>query len=414
MSGPSRAAVVTGLGALTPLGADAPSSWEALLAGRSGVGALEEDGFEDLPVRIAARAAADPAELLGRTEARHLDRCAQFVLATAREAWEDAGNPDVDHERLGAVVGTSIGGLLTTMNTYERYQQRGWRGLSPFTVTQFMPNSPTTTLSIEFGAMAGAHTTADACASGAEALSAGLQMIRSGRADAVIVAGADATIHPLPMASFCAMRAVSTRNDEPERASRPFDAGRDGFVMGEGAAVLVLESAEHARRRGAHVYAELAGAGISADAHHVARPDPTGTGAALAMRRALADGQVGPADVVHINAHATSTEAGDIAEAKAIHTALEGAVDGVAVSATKSMTGHLLGGAGALESLATVLALRDRTAPPTINLETVDPEIKLDIVGAEARSLGERGEYALSNSFGFGGHNVSLLFRGVY
>lgn len=413
MAADRTSVLVTGLGAVTPLGGDAPSSWSALLAGRSGVVPLDGDGFEELPSRIAAPVANDPAQRLDRVTARHLDRCAQLVLAAAREAWSDAGDPDVDPERLGAVVGTSIGGLLTTMRTYERYRERGWRGLSPFTVTQFMPNSPATTLSIEFTAMAGAHTTADACASGAEALAAGLDMIRSRRAEVVIVAGGDATIHPLPMASFCAMRAVSTRNDDPEHASKPFDVDRDGFVMGEGAAVLVLESAEHAARRGVTGYAELAGAGISSDAHHVAKPSPDGAGAALSMRRALSDAGIGPADIAHINAHATATEAGDVAEATAIHAALDGVVDGAAVSATKSMTGHLLGGAGTLESLATVLALRDMTAPPTINLETVDPQIKLDIVAGTARPLPESAEYAISNSFGFGGHNVSLVFRRV-
>ncbi|MGH3322545.1 MAG: beta-ketoacyl-ACP synthase II [Streptosporangiaceae bacterium] len=403
--------VVTGVGALTPVGDDAASTWEAFLSGRSGVTRLDETWLDEVPTKIAARAAVDPTEKLGRVEARRLDRCAQFVLAAARDAWADAGSPEVDGERLGTVVGTGIGGLITMMDAYDTYKERGYRRLSPYTVTKFMPNGPAATLSMEFGAKAGAHAAVGACASGAEALAAGLEMIRGGRADTVIVGGTEAAIHPIAVASFCAMMALSTRNDEPERASRPFDKARDGFVMGEGAAVLVLESAQQAARRGAHVYAELAGVGVSADAHHVAIPDPAGAGAALSMRRALDDAGIGPADVAHINAHATSTEVGDIAEAAAIRTAFADAVDRIAVSSTKSMTGHLLGAAGTLESLATILALRDGKAPPTLNLDDPDDEVQLNIVRDEARPLPEGATYAMNNSFGFGGHNVSLIFR---
>jgi 3-oxoacyl-[acyl-carrier-protein] synthase II len=276
-----------------------------------------------------------------------------------------------------------------------------------------MPNSPAAYVGLEFGARAGVHTPVSACASGAEALSYGLDMIRHGRADIVVAGGTEAAIHPLPLAAFANMMALSKRNDEPERASRPYDKGRDGFVLGEGAGMVVLESAEHAEARGVRIYAELAGAGISADSHHIAQPDPSGAGAITAMRNALDDGDLEPADVRHLNAHATSTPVGDIAEAVAIRIALGDAAGNVAVTSTKSMTGHLLGGAGAVESIAAVLALYHRTAPPTINVDDLDDEIGLDIVRGESRPLGDGTLAALNNSFGFGGHNVALAFRSV-
>ena len=404
--------VVTGLGAITPLGADVASTWEALVAGRSGVRVLTDDWASDLPARIAAWAAADPATLLDRVQARRLDRCEQFAIVAARDAWADAGTPEVDPERLGVVVSSGIGGIASTLAAYDTLREKGWQRLSPFTVPMLMPNGSAGWISLELGARAGVHTTVSACASGAEAIGYAMDMIRSGRADIVVAGGTEAAIIQLNIAAFAAMRALSTRNDEPERASRPFDKGRDGFVLGEGAGIVVLESAEHAARRDATVYAVAAGAGYSADAHHIAQPDPDGKGIVSAIGRVLADARVSPDQVVHVNAHATSTPAGDVVEAQAIATALGSAAASVSVSATKSMTGHLLGGAGAVESVAAILALRDKVAPPTINLEDPDDDAGLQIA-AEPRELRSRASgpmAVLNNSFGFGGHNVALAF----
>ncbi len=403
--------VVTGLGATTALGGDTASTWSAILAGKSGVRRLYEDWVVDMPVQIAARAAVDPAAVLGRVTARKLDRCEQFAIVAAREAWQDAGAPDADRERLGVVFSSGVGGMITTLSAYDTLKEKGWQRLSPYTVPMLMPNGSAGWISLELGARAGAHAPASACSSGAEAIAYGIEMIRSGRADVVMAGGTEAPIHALHVAAFAAMRALSTRNDEPERASRPFDKNRDGFVLGEGAAAVVLESAEHAARRGARVIAVAAGAGYSVDAHHIAQPDPGGTGAALAMRRALADSGVDPEQVVHVNAHATSTPAGDVPEVLAIKREIGDAV----ISGTKSMTGHLIAGAGALEAVATICALRDRVAPPTINVDDLDDEIAaagIDIA-TEPRDLHHGGPgpaAALNNSFGFGGHNVALVF----
>jgi 3-oxoacyl-[acyl-carrier-protein] synthase II len=404
--------VVTGLGATTPLGGDATSTWAAMLAGRSGVRRLTEPWAEQLPVRIAAPAAADPAEIVGRVQARRMDRCEQLALVAAREAWADAGAPELDPERLGVAVTSGIGGIGSTLAGYDTLKEKGWQRISPFTVPMLMPNGSAGWISMELGAHAGAHSLVSACASGAEAIGYGIDMIRYGRADVVIAGGTEAAIMALNIAAFAVMRAMSTRNDEPERASRPFDKARDGFVLGEGAGMLVLESLSHARRRGARVYAVAAGAGYSSDAYHIAHPAPDGAGVAAAVGRALADARVDPEQVVHVNAHATSTPEGDPLEAQALVKALGSAADGVIVSSTKSMTGHLLGGAGAVESVAAVLALRDRVAPPTINLEELDDDVPVD-VACEPRPLAGRGTgpmAVLNNAFGFGGHNVSLAF----
>jgi 3-oxoacyl-[acyl-carrier-protein] synthase II len=407
--------VVTGLGAITPVGADVPSTWEALKAGRSGVQQLTDDWAAELPARIAAWAAADPATLIDRVQARRLDRCEQFALVAAREAWADAGSPDVDPERLGVVVSSGIGGVASTLSAYDTLKEKGWQRLSPFTVPMLMPNGAAGWLAIELGAKAGVHTTVSACASGAEAIGYAMDMIRSGRADVVLAGGTEAAIMQLNLAAFAAMRALSTRNDEPARASRPFDKGRDGFVLGEGAGMVVLESAEHAAARGATVYAVAAGVGYSSDAHHIAQPDPSGSGIKLVISRALADGGLRPDQVVHVNAHATSTPAGDVVEAQAIAAALGDAAAGVVVSATKSMTGHLLGGAGAVESVAAILALRDAVAPPTINLEDPDDDAGLTI-SPQPQQLAQRSDgptAVINNSFGFGGANVALAFTGA-
>ncbi|MFI1578798.1 beta-ketoacyl-ACP synthase II [Embleya sp. NPDC020630] len=421
----TRAVVITGLGATTPVGGDVATTWSALLAGTSGARALTEEWAEQLPVTFAARIAVEPLEVMPKVEARRLDRSGQFAMIAAREAWLDAGYaakntapedaPDalvVDPTRLGVVIASGIGGVTTLLDAWDTFHEKGPRRVGPLTVPMLMPNSPAANVGIELGARAGVHTPVSACASGAEAVAYGLEMIRSGRADVVVCGGTEAAIHPLPMAAFANMMAMSKRNDEPQRASRPYDKGRDGFVMGEGAGVLILESAEHAAARGARVYAEVAGAGLSSDGHHIAQPEPTGRDIARAMALALADGGLEPEEIVHVNAHGTSTPAGDVTELKAIRATLgDAAADKVTVTSTKSMTGHLLGGTGAVESVATVLALHHRLAPPTINVDDLDDEVDLDIVRGEPRTLPDGVIAALNNSFGFGGHNVVVAFR---
>ncbi len=407
----SQRVVVTGLGATTPLGGDVPSTWSAMLAGQSGVKLLTQDWVDTLPVHIAASVAVDPSEVLPVPLQKRTDRGSQFALIASREAWADAGSPDVDPERLGVVIASGIGGVTTLLSAYDTLKERGARRVLPMTVPMLMPNGPAAQVGLELGARAGVHTPVSACSSGAEAIAYGVEMIRGGRADIVAAGGTEAAIHPLPLAGFAAMHALSTRNDEPERASRPYDKGRDGFVLGEGCGVLVLETLEHALARGATIYGEIAGAGISADAHHIAQPDPVGAGAARAMAKAVEAAGATPSDLVHINAHATSTPVGDVAEVAAIRLALGEATDGICVSATKSMTGHLLGAAGAVETIATLLALRDRKAPATTNLEDLDDDVHLDVVRGEPRELPDGELLALNNSFGFGGHNVALAVR---
>jgi 3-oxoacyl-[acyl-carrier-protein] synthase II len=406
----SRTVVVTGIGATTPLGGDLPTTWDALLAGRSGISRLDEEWAADLPVSIAGRAAVDPLEQIGRVEARTLDRSQQFALVAAREAWRDAGfgADSVDPERLAVAIASGIGGVLTLLAQYDVLRERGPRRVSPHLVPMLMPNGPAATVGLDLVARAGVHAPVSACASGAEAIALGLDLLRAGRADVVVAGGSEAAISALPIAGFASMRALSTR-DEPDIASRPYDKARDGFVLGEGAATLVLETEEHAKARGARIYAELIGAGITADSYHVAAPEPTGAGAARAMTLAMADAGISATDVVHVNAHATSTPLGDIAEAQAIRTALGDATDGVCVTATKSCTGHLLGAAGALEAAVTVLALDRQTVPPVRNLDDPDDDVRLDVVRMTPRQLAPG--VGLSNSFGFGGHNVALAFR---
>jgi 3-oxoacyl-[acyl-carrier-protein] synthase II len=408
--------VVTGLGATTPLGGDVASTWAGLLDARSGVRRLDAEWAAELPVRIAAPAAVDPTEVLDRVEARTLDRSQQLALVAAREAWADAGfsaEVGVDPERLAVVVASGIGGVLTLLAQYDVLRERGARRVSPHTVPMLMPNGPAATVGLALTARAGVHTPVSACASGAEAVALALDLLRAGRADVVVAGGTEAAIASLPIAGFAAMRALSTREDDPQAASRPYDKARDGFVLGEGAALLVLESEEHARNRGARVYAEIAGAGISADAHHVAAPEPTGAGAARALSLAMRDAGIEPRDVVHVNAHATSTPLGDIAEARALRTALGEAASTIPVTATKSCTGHLLGAAGALEAAVTVLSLHHGVVPPTRNLDDPDDDVGLDVVRFEPRELRAAGGAALSNSFGFGGHNVTLAVKAV-
>ena len=403
--------VITGLGATTPLGGDVASTWQAALAGRSGARPLANDWAEryEIPVSFAATLAVPAADVLPRPEMKRMDPSAQYAMIAAREAWAHAGAPEVEGERLGAVVSSGIGGIWTIMDAWDTLQEKGARRVLPMTVPMLMPNSPAAYVELEFGARAGAHALVSACASGAEAIGYGVEMIRSGRADVVIAGGTEAAIHPMPIAAFAASRTLSTRNDDPEGASRPYDTGRDGFVLGEGAAIVVLESEAHAAARGAMIHARIAGVGLSSDGYHITSPEPSGRGQVAAMRSALADAGVSAADIRHVNAHATSTVVGDLIEARGVREVLGAAADSVALSATKSMTGHLLGGAGALETVFTVLALRDRLAPPTINVTDPDPELALDLVRDTPRALPEGQIAAINNSFGFGGHNVALV-----
>ena len=405
-----RRVVVTGLGATTPLGGDVASTWAALIAGKSGVRLLTEDWREELPVHFAARVATEPADQMERVEMRRLDRSEQFALVASREAWKDAGSPDLDKERLGVVIASGIGGVITLLDQFDNLKEKGARGVSPHTVPMLMPNGPAANVGLELQAKAGVHTPVSACASGAEAIGYALEMIRSNRADVFVSGGVEAAIHQLPMAGFAAMKALSTRNDAPERASRPYDADRDGFVLGEGGGILILEEYEHAKARGAKIYCELVGQGLSSDGYHIAAPDPEGSGVQRAIKFALADAKLSTKDIVHLNAHATSTPAGDVAEANALRLALGKDSDHVAVSATKSMTGHLLGGAGAIESVFIVKALQERLAPPTINIENLDPAVTIDVVRDQPRQLPAGQIAALNDSFGFGGHNVVLAF----
>jgi 3-oxoacyl-[acyl-carrier-protein] synthase II len=399
--------VVTGLGATTPLGGDVASTWDAMLAGRSGVSSLTQEWAEQLPVRIAAQLAVEPSEVLDRIRLRRLDRSEAIALIAAHQAWADSGLADsgLDPERLAVSFGSGIGGAQTLLHQDDILEASGPRRVSPHTVPMLMPNGPAAWVGIDLGAQGGVHAMASACATGAEALALGLDIIRSGRADVVVAGGTEAVIHPLPIAGFAAMRAMSTRNDEPEKASRPWDKGRDGFVLGEGAGALVLERADHAAARGATVYARLAGSGITSDGFDIVQPDPECRGGIRAMTRAIQDAGLTGADIAHVNAHATSTPVGDMGEIKGIRAAVGGHP---IITSTKSMSGHLLGAAGALESIAAILAIRDSVVPPTINLDDPDERLDLDVAAHKARPLEIRA--AMNNSFGFGGHNVALVF----
>lgn len=405
--------VVTGFGATTPLGGDAPSTWEGLLAGRSGVRTLTDDWAQELPVRIGAPVLVDPSQIIDRVEARRLDRSSQLALIAGLEAWADAGfgmgedNP-VDRDRLGVACATGIGGLQTLLGQWDIMKEKGSRRVSPFTIPMLMANGPAANIGLKIGARAGIHTPVSACASSNEAISLAIDMLRLGRADVVVAGGTEAVIHPLPIAAFANMQALSRRNDDPSHASRPWDVGRDGFVLGEGAVLMVLETLEHAKARGARIYGTLAGAGISADSHDMVQPDPIGYGQSLAMKRALVESGLSATDIVHVNAHATSTPAGDVTEAGSIRRALGDHAESVIVTGTKSMSGHLLGAAGALETFATVMALKERRVPATINIDDIEPDLGVD-VATKVRELPEGDLAALNNSFGFGGHNVAVV-----
>lgn len=420
----SQKVLVTGLGATTPIGGNVPTTWDNALKGVSGIAKLDEPWVEeyDLPVYIVGRVAVPPLESgrLDKVEAKRLDPSGQLALIAAREAWDDAGFSGPDAEtaaeleplRTGVSFGTGIGGVCTLLDAWDTMRDKGTRRVKPMSIPMFMANANSAIVSMSLKARAAAQTVVSACASSTESLQFGAEMIQSGKADVVLVGGSESAIHPLPLAAFARMQALSTRNDEPEQASRPYDNDRDGFVMGEGAAAMVLESEEHARARGARVYAELAGTGVSADAYHITAPDPKALGATRALREAMENGNIDPKTVVHINAHATSTPAGDVPEALAIKAAFGEHTDNIAVSATKSMTGHLLGGAGALEAVLTILAIYHRKAPCTINLKSKDSRIDLNVV-TDPRELPEGEIVGISNSFGFGGHNAVAAFRSV-
>jgi 3-oxoacyl-[acyl-carrier-protein] synthase II len=405
MTTPSRV-VVTGIGATTPLGGTAPETWQGMLDGRIGVTSLTEPWVDefDLPVKIHAPLAVEPTEILPRVEARRLDRCQQVAMVAAREAWSDAGEPDIEPERLGAVVGTGIGGALTLLGQDDLLEKDGLRKVAVLTIPMLMPNGPAAAVGLWAGARGGVHAPVSACASGAEALAWAYKLIMAGDIDMAIAGGAEACITALPVAGFSQMRAMSTRNDDPVHSSRPFDRDRDGFILGEGAGMLVLEREESAKARGAKIYGVLAGIGMSNDAYHLTAGEPEGRGGAQAIEKALRSAGLSASDIGHVNAHATSTPVGDLAESKTIRRALG---DHPVVTATKSMTGHLLGAAGAVESIATMLAIRDGVIPGTRNLDNLDPEIELD-VATENRPVTLTA--AVNDSFGFGGHNVALVF----
>ncbi len=408
----TRKIVVTGLGATTPLGGDVETTWRALLAGESGISTLEQEWVErhQLPVKFAGQAKVNAKDILSVPETKRLDPASQFALIAAREAWADAGTPDVAPERLAVEFATGIGGVWTLLDAYDTLNTSGPRRVLPMTVPMLMANGPAAAIGMDIAARGGVRTAVSACASSTEAIANSIARLQSGAIDIVVAGGCEAAIHPLPIAAFASMHALSRNNEDPKGASRPYDTARDGFVMGEGAGALVIETQEHALARGAKIYAYLVGGSVTSDAHHITAPDPEGTGAARAMIEALEQAGAKIEDVVHINAHATSTPVGDIAEYTALKRVFGDHLDKICISATKSSTGHLLGGAGAIEAIFTVLALHERTAPPTLNLQNQDPEIPIDVV-TSPRQLPAGDILAISNSFGFGGHNAVVAFR---
>lgn len=405
--------VITGLGATTPIGGTMASTWDALLAGESGARTIEAEWVEqyELPVTFAALARVAAADVLERVETKRLDPSSQFALIAGREAWADAGLTELAPERLGVEWATGIGGVWTLLDAWDTLRERGPRRVLPMTVPMLMPNGPGAAVGMDLGARAGIRTAVSACASSTESLVNAYDHLQAGDADVIIAGGSEAAIHPITIASFAAMQALSKRNDDPARASRPYDIDRDGFVMGEGAAAIVVETEEHAKARGAKIYAELIGGSVTSDAYHITAPDPEGSAAARAMLQTITNAGYDVSDVRHINAHATSTPVGDIAEFNALKRIFGDKLASIPVSATKASTGHLLGGAGAIEAAFTIKALETRTLPPTINLENQDPEIQVDVVTLP-RSI-EGDAVAISNSFGFGGHNAVAGFRTI-
>ena len=407
-----RRVVVTGLGALTPVGNSTDEFWSAITQGRSGIGPITKFDSTGYPTRIAGEVREfDPLTYVDKKEARRLDPYLQYAIACAAMAVEDASLDvsKVDGTRFGVLIGSGIGGIQTLLETHKTLLDRGPDRVSPFFIPMMIVNMASGLVSMRFGAKGPNSAVVTACATGNHALGDALRIIQRDDADVMIAGGAEAIIVPLTIAGFCAMKAMSTRNDEPTRASRPFDAGRDGFVCGEGGGVLILEALEHAQRRDARIYAEIIGYGMTGDAHHMTAPDPTGDGAARAISAALTDARLDASAVGYINAHGTSTEYNDKFETLAIKRVFGDHAYRLAVSSTKSMTGHLLGAAGGVEAIATVLALHHGLLPPTINYEVPDPACDLDYVPNQARK--QDVEFALSNAFGFGGTNATLAFR---
>lgn len=403
---------ITGIGVISPVGIGKDSFWEALKAGRSGIGPVTRFATDGFPTRIAGEVKGfDPAAYMDKRDIKRMDRFAQYAVAASKMAVADAGLDleKEERERIGVVLGTGIGGTETFEEQHQILLERGPGRISPFFIPMMIANMGAAQIAIQLGLGGLNYTVVNACAASANALGAALRTIQWGEAEIVISGGAEASVTPMALGGFCAMKALSTRNEEPERASRPFDRLRDGFVLGEGAGVLVLEELEHARKRGARIYAELAGYGCTADAYHITAPAPDAEGAARAMRLALADAGLAPEDVAYINAHGTSTDLNDRLETEAIKKVFGPRAYALAISSTKSMTGHLLGAAGAVELIATVLAVEEGVVPPTINYEHPDPACDLDYVPNAARRLDI--EAALSNSLGFGGHNVTLAVK---
>lgn len=405
--------VITGLGATTPIGGTLPETWQALLGGASGARTIDADWVaeNDLPVTFAAQALVPASEVLERVETKRLDPSSQFALIAAREAWADAGSPDIAPERIAVDWATGIGGVWTLLDAWDTLREKGPRRVLPMTVPMLMPNGPAAAVGMDLHARGGIRTVVSACASSTEALVNAYDHLQAGHADIIIAGGSEAAIHPITIASFAAMQALSKRNDDPAHASRPYDVDRDGFVMGEGAAAIIVETEEHAKARGAKIYAELIGGSVTSDAFHITAPDPEGSAAARAMLATIQNAGYRVEDVAHVNAHATSTPVGDIAEYNALARVFGSHLDNIAVSATKASTGHLLGGAGAIEAAFTIKALSDHTLPPTINLASQDPEIPLDVVTSPRSISGDT--LAISNSFGFGGHNAVVGFKTI-
>ena len=410
---PTRRVVITGLGAVTPIGNSPAEFWQSLLAGRCGIGPITHFDASRHDCRIAGEVKGfDPLDYLDRKDVKRTDRFVHLAMAATRQALEDADFriTDLNAEQVGVILGTGIGGIRVLEEQQTIYLQKGPDRCSPFMVPMMIANMAAGHLAIHFGAKGPNSCTVTACASGSNAIGDAFRLIQRGEVQAAITGGTEAAVTPLSMAGFSAMKALSTRNDTPEQACRPFDRDRDGFVMGEGAGILVLEELEHARARGAKIYAEIVGYGLTCDAHHMTNPAPGGEGAARAMRLALKDAGLQPGDVQHINAHATSTPLGDIAEVQAIKSVFGEHAPRLAISATKSMTGHLLGGAGGIATVATALAIHHGWVPPTLNLDNPDPECEgLDFVPHKGRQMAV--EAALVNAFGFGGHNVTLALR---
>lgn len=401
------AVVVTSMAATTSLAGDIEGTWKGLLAGTSGIGVLTDPFIDefDLPVRIGGHLKVSPDESLTRVEIRRMSWVERLALVLGRTVWQNAGTPEVDNDRLAVVIGTGLGGGDSLLDAVDKIRDGGYRKVSPLSVQMVMPNGPAATVGLELGARGGVITPVSACSSGSEAIAHAYRMLVMGDADIIIAGGVEGRIDAVPIASFSMMRALSTRNDDPQGASRPFDTDRDGFVFGEAGALVLLETEEHAKARGATIHARLLGAAITSDGHHLVAPDPTGTGAARAMTRAIEMAGLQKSDITHINAHATATPVGDTAEARAINTAIG---DHAAIYAPKSALGHSVGAVGALESVLTILSVREGIIPPTLNLDKQDPAIALDIVKGAPRS--GTYDFALNNSFGFGGHNVALAF----